>query len=74
MIDYCEEAINGYKEITNATLKHVTTPYVSDGVFTDQDYEITGEIAHKASSVLTKLLWVSRLCRPDLAFGISLLA
>jgi hypothetical protein len=74
MIDCCEEAINGYKEITNATLKHVTTPYVSDGVLTDQDYEITGEIAHKASSVLMKLLWVSRLCRPDLAFGICLLA
>ena len=74
MVNCCEEVINGYIELTGAKLKNVPTPYVSDGVLTDSDYETTGEIAEKASSVLMKLLWVARLCRPDLAFGIGLLA
>ena len=76
MVDYCQEAINLYLDVAgkDLVLRKVSTPYVSDGVLTDADYQITGQVADKASSVLMKLLWVTRLCRPDLAYSICLLA
>ena len=76
MVDYCRDAVSLYLDVAgpHTTLRKVSTPYVSEGILNQQDYEITGEIAIKASSVLMKLLWVCRLCRPDLAFCISMLA
>ena len=74
--DYCREAIDMYKDICGpkTVLRQVGTPYVSEGILTTADYEVTGQIATKASSVLMKLLWLCRLARPDLAFAISQLA
>ena len=76
MVDYCKEAVSLYLEVAgnNTVLKQVPTPYVNSGLLVDKDYETQGEVSHKASSVLMKLLWVCRLARPDLAFGISSLA
>ena len=76
MTDYCKEAVSLYLDVAGPkiNLRKVSTPYVSEGILNQQDYEVTGEIAMKASSVLMKLLWVCRLCRPDLAFCISMLA
>ena len=54
--------------------RNVSTPYVNEGVLIQEDYETEGQISHKASSVLMKLLWVCRLARPDLAYAISALA
>ena len=76
MRDYARESVALYLEIAgkNTTLRHVPTPYVSPGILTDKDYQSTGQIGHKASSILMKLLWLARLCRPDLSFPICLLA
>eukprot|EP00435_Cladocopium_sp_Y103_P037733 s2261_g10.t1 len=76
MMDCCRDAVNLCLEVAgpNTVLRKVSTPYVSEGILNEQDYEVTGEIAIKASSVLMKLLWVCRLCRPGLTFCISMLA
>ena len=52
----------------------LATPYVSENLLTQQDFEVEGQVSHKSSSVLMKLLWVCRLARPDLAYSISTLA
>lgn len=41
---------------------------------TDQDLETTGFLKASATRVLMKALWLSRLCRPDLAYAIQRLA
>ena len=75
MVDYCQQAIDLYLEAAgNVSLRRVSTPYVNEGVLTMEDYQVQGQISHKASSVLMKLLWVCRLARPDLAYPIGMLA
>ena len=75
MVDYAEQAIQLYAEVVGEGVKFriVSTPYVS-GALNDLDYQTDGQIGHKASSVLMKLLWLTRLARPDLAFAVSSLA
>ena len=58
----------------NTVLRQIPTPYVFRGILTDKDYQSSGQIGQKASSILMKFLWLARLCRPDLSFPIYLLA
>ena len=68
MRDYSREAVNLYLSIVGKStkLRTVTTPFVSEGSLIDSDYQTTGEISDKASSILMKILWLTRLCRPDI--------
>ena len=75
MTDYAQEAINLYQSVVgNVVFKKVATPYVNEGVLTEEGYLSEGQVSAKASSVLMKLLWLCRLSRPDLAYAISMLA
>ena len=76
MRDYARESVALYLEIAgkDTVLRQVPTPFVSPGILTDEDYQSSGQIGQKASSILMKLLWLARLCRPDLSFPICLLA
>ena len=53
MVDYCQETINLYLDIAgkDLVLRKVSTRYVSDGALTDADYQVTGQVADKASSL-----------------------
>lgn len=76
MRDYSREAVNLYLSIVGKStkLRTVTTPFVSEGSLIDSDYQTTGEISDKASSILMKILWLTRLCRPDLSYPVCVLA
>ena len=76
MSDYCQQALDLYEETVGAKMnfRKVSTPYINEGMLTQADYEVEGQISTKASSVLMKLLWLCRLTRPDLAFAISSLS
>lgn len=78
MLDYCQQAIDLYVEAAGGSgkvqFRKVSTPYVSDSLLTQEDYEVEGQVSAKASSVLMKLLWLTRLARPDLAYAVGSLA
>lgn len=76
MVDYADQAIQLYTEVVGHEVKFrkVSTPYVSDGISNDLDYQTDGQVGHQASTVLMKLLWLTRLARPDLSFAVSSLA
>ena len=46
--------------------KPAQTPFLPDGSLVASDYKAKGALAESACQVLMKLLWYSRLARPDL--------
>jgi len=76
MRDYAQQVLDRYLDITggNVAFRKVSTPYVTEGMLIQADYEVEGQISSKAASVLMQLLWLTRLARPDLAFAVSSLA
>ena len=54
--------------------KPASTPHVSDSALTLQDWEVKRELTHAAAQLVMKALWLSRLCRPDIAFACTNLA
>lgn len=76
MRDYEQQVLDRYLDITggNVAFRKVSTPYVTEGMLIQADYEVEGQISSKAASVLMQLLWLTRLARPDLAFAVSSLA
>ena len=50
------------------------TPFVTESVLTPEGYNEPGQLAGKAAQLFMKMLWLSRLSRPDIAFAISSLA
>ena len=75
MTDFALSAITLYESMPGvAALKTSDTPYVSESALIMEHYSETGQLASSAAQLLMKLLWLARLCRPDLSFAISHLA
>lgn len=67
MTDYAQQALELYQDVCgDVNYKRVSTPYVCDAMLTDVDYESAGQVGDRAASVLMKVLWLTRLSRPDL--------
>ena len=74
MNDYANQAIELYLSLAGPVpLKNVSTPFLAEGSLPLEGYDTKGVLAQSAASVLMKLLWLSRLCSPDLAYAISAL-
>ena len=73
MPDYARSSYEMYESEFGA-LKPCETPFVSESLLTTEGYESQGQLAGHAASLLMKLLWLSRLSRPDLSFAITSLA
>ena len=73
MADYAKSAVEMY-EGEFGPLKCHDTPYVSESLLSSEGFEEKGHLAGNAASLLMKLLWLARLSRPDLSFGIVSLA
>ena len=75
MTDFALSAITLYESMPGvAVLKTSDRPYVSESALIMEHYSETGQLASSAARLLMKLLWLARLCRPDLSFAISHLA
>ena len=74
MKDYAITAYKLYEDQFNCSLKMYDTPFVTESVLTPEGYNEPGQLAGKAAQLLMKMLWLSRLSRPDIAFAISSLA
>ena len=63
---YAKDMIQDYVSITNTKVfKRAHTPFLAKVAEHLDDDNAVGELATSASSVLMKLMWVSRLARPD---------
>lgn len=77
MRPYAESIVDTYCEITGfdkSRFRNVPTPHIPESSITDEDLSQTGELGKDASRILMRLLWLSRLTRPDLSFIVTRLA
>ena len=74
MTEFAQNCCDLYEELSGKKLKAAQWPYVGEGSLTDEDWEVRGALSQDASRVLTKVLWLARLARPDCMKAISDLA
>ena len=76
MKSYADGVVEAYCQITGfdrSRLKKVATPFLPES-YSDEDLAHARELQKDASRILMRMLWLSRLSRPDLAFIITRLA
>ena len=76
MKSYADGVVETYGQITGfdrSRLKKVPTPFIPES-YTDEDLSQAGELKGDASRILMRMLWLSRLSRPDLSFIVARLA
>ena len=71
LADFAKSSCEAYEALPKQKLTKASTPYVPDGSLLDTDWETKGVLAENASRVLMKILWMARLCRPDLMKSIG---
>ena len=77
MSSYAQQVVAFYCDlcgISEASLKSLPSPTLPESNMTDEEAEQWGVLHHDAAKALMRLLWLSRLSRPDLAFIICRLA
>ena len=77
MLDYAKSAVDLYYSIPGVKpLKPADTPYVSESLLLVEDWEVQGQLdaAGSPAQLLMKVLWLARLCRPDLSYPVTRLA
>ena len=76
MKSYADGVVETYCQITGfdrSRLKKVPTPFLPES-YTDEDLSQAGDLQKDASRILMRMLWLSRLSRPDLSFIVTRLA
>ena len=77
MRPYAETVVDTYCELTGYDKKKfraVATPHIVESGLSDEDLSSEGVLSKNASRILMRLLWLSRLARPDLSFITTRLA
>lgn len=74
MTDYAITAYKLYEDQFQKELKTYDTPFVTEAALTADGFDQPGQLAGHAAQLLMKLLWLSRLSRPDISFAITTLA
>ena len=77
MRPYALQTVEFYCELCGLeirSLKTVTSPALPESAMSDEESVEQGELSGYAAQVLMRLLWLSRLSRPDLAFIVGRLA
>eukprot|EP00959_Pyramimonas_sp_CCMP1952_P117140 2448485-Pyramimonas_sp.AAC.1 len=77
MLENCDQCVNRYLEVAKigiSGLRKADTPGLDDANFKKKDFETVGTLGPSAASVLMKILYLARVCRPDLFHGVCMLA
>ena len=77
MRSYAQQVVKFYCDlcgISEASLKSVPSPALPESNMTDEEAEQWGELQNDAAKALMRLLWLSRLSRPDISFIVCRLA
>ena len=74
MQSYAKQIVSFYCDlcgISEESLKPVPSPALPESGMQDEEAEKQGELHRDAAKALMRLLWLSRLSRPDLSFIID---
>ena len=74
MTAYAKGIVEFFCEVTDVPkekLRSVTTPCLPEANMCDEELENEGQLSKFASRILMRCLWLSRLCRPDIAFAVQ---
>ena len=77
MSSYAQNIVRFYCElcgISSSSLKQVPSPALPEANMTEAEAEQQGMLHEDAAKVLMRLLWLSRLSRPDISFIVGRLA
>ena len=77
MTSYAQQVVSFYCDvcgISEGSLKTVSSPALPESNMTDEEAEQSGVLQNDAAKALMRLLWLSRLSRPDLSFIVCRLA
>ena len=77
MTDYAKGIVEFFcnlTEVPKEKLRSVPTPCIPEASMCDDELSTPGQLSTSASKILMRCLWLSRLCRPDIAFAVQRLA
>ena len=77
MSSYAQQVVTFYCDlcgVSESSLKSVPSPALPESTMSDEEAEQWGVLHNDAAKALMRLLWLSRLSRPDLSFIVCRLA
>lgn len=77
MSSYAQQVVTFYCDlcgVSESSLKSVPSPALPESTMSDEEAKQWGVLHHDAAKALMRLLWLSRLSRPDLSFIVCRLA
>ena len=77
MSGHAADCVSRYLELAGlpaTSLKNVTTPCVDDHALSAEDFEGKGTLHASAARIVLKVLFLARVCRPDLLWSVNTLA
>ena len=77
MAGHAKKCVERYCELANKTtqqLYKVSTPYIDDHHFKEEETKSVGELSNKCSQIVLKCLYLARIGRPDILWSENKLA
>ena len=72
--DSARQCVDLYEALSGKAVRQLQTPHVDPGSLAVSDEVPRGELSASAARMVMKLLWLSRLSRPDILIAVTLLA
>ena len=77
MVGHAKKCVERYCELANKTtqqLYKVSTPYIDDHQFKEEELKSVGELSQVCSQIVLKCLYLARIGRPDIPWSVNKLA
>ena len=77
MVGHAKKCVERYCELANKTtqqLYKVSTPYIDDHHFKEEETKSVGDLSSTCSQIVLKCLYLARIGRPDILWSVNKLA